>query len=59
MLATGERVIHEKAKDASEVHVTNIAPGTIRAQMSKLSDDENSAGEEGPAGGVTVCLRMT
>lgn len=39
-VATGERVIHEKAKDASEVHVTNIAPGTIRAQMSKLSDDE-------------------
>lgn len=39
-VATGERVIHEKAKDASEVHVTNIAPSTIRAQMSKLSDDE-------------------
>ena len=39
-VATGERIIHEKAKDASEVHVTNIAPGTIRAQMSKLSDDE-------------------
>lgn len=39
-VATGERVIHEKAKDASEVHVTNIAPGTIRAQMSKLSDNE-------------------
>ena len=39
-VATGERVIHEKAKDTSEVHVTNIAPGTIRAQMSKLSDDE-------------------
>ena len=39
-VATGERVIHEKTKDASEVHVTNIAPGTIRAQMSKLSDDE-------------------
>lgn len=38
--ATGERVIHEKAKDASDVRVTNIAPGTIRAQMSKLSDDE-------------------
>ena len=34
------RVIHEKAKDASDVRVTNIAPGTIRAQMSKLSDDE-------------------
>lgn len=39
-VATGERVIHKKAKDASEVHVTNIAPSTIRAQMSKLSDDE-------------------
>lgn len=39
-VATGERVIHEKAKDASEVHVTNIAPSTIRAQMSKLSDNE-------------------
>ena len=39
-VATGERVIHEKAKDASAVHVTNIAPGTIRAQMSKLSDNE-------------------
>lgn len=39
-VATGERVIREKAKDASEVHVTNIAPSTIRAQMSKLSDDE-------------------
>jgi protein-export membrane protein secF len=38
--ATGERIIHEKAKDASDVRVTNIAPGTIRAQMSKLSDDE-------------------
>ena len=38
--AIGEHVIHEKAKDASEVRVTNIAPGTIRAQMSKLSDDE-------------------
>lgn len=38
--AMGERVIHEKAKDASDVRVTNIAPGTIRAQMSKLSDDE-------------------
>ena len=38
--ATGERVIHEKAKDASDVRVTNIAPGTVRAQMSKLSDDE-------------------
>lgn len=38
--ATGEHVIHEKAKDASDVRVTNIAPGTIRAQMSKLSDDE-------------------
>ncbi len=37
--ATGERIIHEKAKDASDVRVTNIAPGTIRAQMSKLSDD--------------------
>lgn len=37
---TGERIIHEKAKDASDVRVTNIAPGTIRAQMSKLSDDE-------------------
>lgn len=38
--ATGERIIHEKAKEASDVRVTNIAPGTIRAQMSKLSDDE-------------------
>lgn len=38
--ATGERIIHEKAKDASDVRVTNIAPGTIRVQMSKLSDDE-------------------
>ncbi|OFL19307.1 preprotein translocase subunit SecF [Rothia sp. HMSC069C03] len=38
--ATGERIIHEKAKDASDVRVTNIAPGTIRAQMSKLNDDE-------------------
>lgn len=38
--ATGERIIHEKAKGASDVRVTNIAPGTIRAQMSKLSDDE-------------------
>ena len=38
--ATGERIIHEKAKDASDIRVTNIAPGTIRAQMSKLSDDE-------------------
>ena len=38
--ATGERIIHEKAKDASDVRVTNIAPATIRAQMSKLSDDE-------------------
>lgn len=38
--ATGERIIHEKAKDASDVRVTNIAPGTIRAQMSKLSEDE-------------------
>lgn len=38
--ATGERIIHEKAEDASDVRVTNIAPGTIRAQMSKLSDDE-------------------
>lgn len=38
--ATGERIINEKAKDASDVRVTNIAPGTIRAQMSKLSDDE-------------------
>ena len=38
--ATGERIIHEKAKDASDVRVTNIAPGTIRGQMSKLSDDE-------------------
>ncbi len=38
--ATGERIIHEKAKDASDVRVTNIAPGSIRAQMSKLSDDE-------------------
>lgn len=38
--AMGERIIHEKAKDASDVRVTNIAPGTIRAQMSKLSDDE-------------------
>lgn len=39
-VSTGEQVIKDNASDASDVRVTNIASGTVRAQMSKLSDEE-------------------
>ena len=38
--STGEKIVKENVPDASDVHVTHIAPGTVRAQMSKLSDEE-------------------
>ena len=39
-VSEGENAVKEHAPSASDVRVTNIAPGTIRAQMSKLSDNE-------------------
>ena len=39
-VATGTKIIHDNAPNATDVRVTNIAPGTMRAQMSTLSDDE-------------------
>lgn len=36
----GEQAISQAAPDASDVRVTNIAEGTIRAQMGQLGDDQ-------------------
>lgn len=42
-IAVGEKAIIEAAPEASDVRVTNIAEGTIRAQMGQLSDDQTLA----------------
>ncbi|QRZ62456.1 protein translocase subunit SecF [Rothia sp. ZJ932] len=41
--AIGENAIFTAAPEASDVRVTNIAPGTMRAQMSELTDDQTLA----------------
>lgn len=41
--AVGEQAIAQAAPDASDVRVTNIAEGTIRAQMGELGDDQTLA----------------
>lgn len=41
--AVGQNIIAKKAPEASDARVTNIAPGTIRAQMSTLTDDQTIA----------------
>lgn len=38
--AVGEKIIAEKAPEAHDVRVTNIAPNTMRAQMSTLTDSQ-------------------
>ncbi|MFW0169070.1 protein translocase subunit SecF [Rothia sp. P4278] len=42
-IAVGEQAIAQAAPEASDVRVTNIADGTIRAQMGELTDDETLA----------------
>ncbi len=42
-ISVGEKIIAEKAPEAHDVRVTNIAANTVRAQMSTLSDDETLA----------------
>lgn len=42
-VSVGEQVIAQKAPEAHDVRVTNIAANTIRAQMSTLNDDQTLA----------------
>ncbi len=45
-ISLGQKAITDKAAEASDVRVTNIAANTVRAQMSQLSDDETLAVKE-------------
>lgn len=42
-ISIGQDAIAQAAPEASDVRVTNIAEGTVRAQMSELNDDETLA----------------
>lgn len=42
-VSVGEGAIAEAAPEASDVRVTNIAAGTVRAQMGELTEDETLA----------------
>lgn len=42
-VSVGEQAVGESAPEASDVRVTAIAPGTIRAQMGELTDDQTLA----------------
>ncbi|MDY6052483.1 MAG: protein translocase subunit SecF [Rothia sp. (in: high G+C Gram-positive bacteria)] len=42
-IATGQQAIADAAPEATDVRVTNIAAGTVRAQMGELTDDETLA----------------
>ncbi|WP_421084159.1 protein translocase subunit SecF [Rothia nasimurium] len=42
-ISIGEKAIADAAPEASDVRVTNIAEGTIRAQMGQLGDDQTLA----------------
>lgn len=42
-VTVGEQAIAQAAPEASDVRVTNIAAGTVRAQMSELTDDQTLA----------------
>lgn len=42
-ISIGQQAIADAAPEATDVRVTNIAAGTVRAQMSELTDDETLA----------------
>lgn len=42
-ITVGQDAVSQAAPEATDVRVTNIAPGTVRAQMSELSDEQTLA----------------